>query len=495
MSRFNYEIAEPKPAVLIESLRSVGYTLATAIADIIDNSIAAGAKQVDVEFIWAGANSRIALMDDGTGMTETQLSEAMRPGSKHPLDERAPDDLGRFGLGLKTASFSQCRSLTVISKAKGAKPAARCWDLDYVADKKQWRLLKESPAVALPWTERIAGQKKGTAVVWSKLDRMTGGENTGDAAAHFRFNTDIDSVSQHLAMVFHRFIEAGTLRLNVNARKLKPWDPFLENHAATYRTPVEKLPHADTTIEFRGFVLPHKDKLSDEEFKAAAGPLGWNGQQGFYIYRNRRLLVAGDWLRLGRPNPWTREEQFRLARIRLDITNRRDSDWQLDVKKSAATPPAQVRDRLTDLAAELRSKARGIFAHRGLYGTRATVPQEIERPWISAMRRGHRVYTINRRHPLVAATLATAGAKPAQLDALLRLLEETVPVQQIWLDTAEQAVDQAVPYEDIDYKVLRGDLRTLFRILVDEGINAATARERLRLMEPFNRYPKLIEEL
>ena len=112
-----YEIASPRPAALIESLRAVGYNLPTAVADIIDNSLTAGSRKVDIQFCWAGTGSRISIIDDGCGMSEGALLEAMRPGSRSPVEERSSEDLGRFGLGLKTASFSQCRSLTVISKA------------------------------------------------------------------------------------------------------------------------------------------------------------------------------------------------------------------------------------------------------------------------------------------------------------------------------------------------------------------------------------------
>lgn len=488
----NYEIAEPKPAVLIESLRSVGYSLSTAIADIIDNSIAAKARNVELHFTWAGRDSQIAIVDDGDGMTEAELSEAMVPGSKHPMEERAPGDLGRFGLGLKTASFSQCRCLTVITRTSRTTPAVRCWNLDHVKQVKQWRLLKEAPPEAAAWLETMRKRGKGTLVFWSQLDRLAGGENTGDAAAHNLFNNAIDAVSQHLAMVFHRFIEDRELRLIVNGSPIEAWNPFLEAHAATYRTPVERIQHGDTVVEYRGHVLPHRDRLTDAEFAAATGPLGWNAQQGFYIYRNRRLLVSGDWLRLGRPNAWTKEEHYRLARIRLDITNRRDADWQLDVKKSTAIPPNPLRARLTDLAAELRSRARSVFAHRGLYGTRASTPQQLERPWVSTLRQGRRLYVINRDHPLVQSAVEEGAP---HLDSLLRLLEETVPVQQIWLDAAEQVAEQAAPYETVENAVLRRDARVLLKILIGGGVNESTARQRLRMMEPFNRHPAIIDEL
>src|SRR5262245_44102648 len=124
-----YEISAPKPCSLVESLRSVGYAVPTAIADILDNSIAAHAKNVWIDFHWAGPDSRISILDDGHGMSEAVLADSMRPGSANPLDSRRPDDLGRFGLGLKTASFSQCRRLSVWSKSAASGLAGRCWDL------------------------------------------------------------------------------------------------------------------------------------------------------------------------------------------------------------------------------------------------------------------------------------------------------------------------------------------------------------------------------
>lgn len=490
-----YEIANPKPAALIESLRAVGYNLPTAIADIIDNSLTADARNVELQFHWAGADSRICIIDDGRGMSESELHEAMRPGSRSPIEERAPEDLGRFGLGLKTASFSQCRSLTVISKAPGASPCSRCWDLEYVAEHDEWRLLKTPAPGAEEWLKRVHHRLSGTAVIWNRLDRITGEDLTADAAAHARFNDAIDHVRQHLALVFHRFLADGSLTLKINGDAIKAWDPFLENHPATYRTAEERIPFGKSPVVFRGFVLPHKDKLQNGEFLAAGGPYGWAAHQGFYVYRNFRLLVFGDWLRLGSPSAWTRDEQFKLARIRLDITNETDSEWHLDVKKSTARPPVAIRDRLTQLGGEVRRMAREVFAHRGRYGPRAPVPQEIERPWISRLRNGHRVYSVNRAHPMVSAVTQRGAEGAAEVEALLRVLEETVPVQQIWLDTAEQTYDHAVPYDGVDYAILRADMRRVFELLTKSGINAQTARERMRLIEPFNRYPNLIKEL
>jgi hypothetical protein len=491
-----YDIIPPEPSALIESLRSVGYTLPAAVADLVDNSITAQARTIGVSFHWAGATSHMVLLDDGRGMSEEQLRSAMRPGSQNPLQRRAPSDLGRFGLGLKTASFSQCRNLCVATKSANGPISTRTWDLDALAASTEWRLLRDPPKAAGLAISQLASMPQGTAVVWSALDRLVGDDLVNDAAASERFNDSIDYVREHLALTFHRFLEDGSFKLLLNGKPIPPWNPFVTSGSVTSAaTPEEFIPFARSGVRFQGFVLPHKDALDEKEFRAYAGPRGWTAQQGFYVYRNRRLLVYGDWLRLGRPTPWTREEQYRLARIRLDILNDSDSDWHLDVKKSTARPPALIRDRLTDLAEAVRTSARSVFAHRGKYGKRVALPIMTERPWVSKIRATGRVYSINRDHPVVQAILGQFPKKTSELEALLRLLEETVPVEQIWLDAAEQTQDHAAPYSGLELSIIRSDMRRVLEFLLKTGINRATALERLRSIEPFDRYKALINEL
>jgi hypothetical protein len=490
----DFEIAEPKPSSLIESLRSVGYNLPTAVADIIDNSIAAAARNIWVYFEWAGIESYISIIDDGLGMSEDVLHEAMRPGSRSPLEKRSQSDLGRFGLGLKTASFSQCRKLTVASRRKGRPFVIRTWDLDYVVNHNEWRLLKTAGGDA----KKVMGIEKlesGTVVLWTKLDRLTQGEKPCDAAAHNRFNDSIDSVRQHLALTFHRFVEEGSIKIYINGHPIAAWNPFLEGHIATYRTPEEVIPFGESKVYFRGFVLPHKDMLKPEDYADAAGPAGWTAHQGFYVYRSKRLLVPGDWLCLGCPNPWTKAEQYNLARIRLDLANNTDSEWHLDVKKSTARPPSLIRERLTELAENIRVRARSVFAHRGRYGTKIPPVAEFERPWEAKIRNGHRIYQINRTHPAVKTTMLAAGKIAPEMEALLRVLEETVPIQQIWLDIAEQTRDVSQPYDGVEYSVIRSDIRRAYDFLAKSGVNRATILARLKTMEPYSCYTKLINEL
>lgn len=446
-----YDEVAPKASSMIESMRAYGYTLATAIADLIDNSIAAESRNVWLEARWAGRDSWFTIADDGAGMSESELRDAMRLGSTNPRLERAPADLGRFGLGLKTASLSQCRRLTVFSKQEGSTVHIRRWDLDHLAQEgvAGWQLLRAPHPDSQADVSRIHEEASGTIVLWEVLDRILQDEESGIDKLRSHFLRVVDEVEQHLGMVFHRYLDGPRPRLQIvfNGQKVEPWDPFLEGHPATQRTPEEaiSLPGHILNIAVRGYVLPHKDKLSDEEHSKASGPDGWNAQQGFYLYRNERLIVAGGWLGLGGSRGWTREEHYKLARIRLDIPNSMDHLWHLDVKKAHATPPPQIRERLTGLAKGVRDNARSVFAHRGRYGKRAK-KDELQRPWKAGKRGGHVIYRIDREHPLVQAVLAEAEKRRPALEIMLRIIEETVPVQQIWLDAAESPEDTAAPF-------------------------------------------------
>lgn len=295
---------------MIEALRGLGYTTATALADILDNSIAAGAGLVDILFSWADAASTIAVIDNGSGMDEHELDLAMRLGQKSPLDERTTQDLGRFGLGLKTASFSQCRRLTVASR-KGEAIHCLRWDLDVLAASMDdgWHLLEGPAEGSEDRLAPLSGQG-GTVVLWEHLDRIiTPGFCEQD------FLDLIDRVEQHLALVFHRFLAGpgARLRLTINQRAIQPCDPFLANHPATWSSPVERIGSGKHEVEVQCHVLPHRDRLEAREHDRLAGTEGWTAHQGFYVYRNQRLLVAGGWLGLGRGRAWTREEAHRLA--------------------------------------------------------------------------------------------------------------------------------------------------------------------------------------
>ena len=470
-----YDMVTPRAGAMIESLRAYGYTLNTAIADLVDNSISAKARNIWIQLYWDGDQSWISISDDGDGMSESVLINAMRLGSDNPVEERSLTDLGRFGLGLKTASFSQCRSLTVASKSLSAAPCLRRWDLDYVVEHNEWRLLKDYREGAEEQFSSLNEMAHGSVVLLENLDRLCDRQNVENETHRRKFFSRIEILSAHLSMVFHRYLEGNSgIKIYVNGHsenaRIKPWDPFLSSEDATCPQPEESKNFHKGIVKVKGYVLPHKDKLNKDDHTQAAGLGGWNDQQGFYIYRNKRLLVAGSWLGLGgRRHGWTKEEHYKLARIRVDIVNTMDFDWKIDVKKSSAVPPPVIADWLENYAGHVRKEARDVFSHRGNYGQRIA-QTEVARLWKPGIRAGTQIYKIDRKSELIKGILQHADTLKPDIESMLRLLEETVPVQQIWLDMAEHSDRSNEPMGGLSEKQVMD--------LVGTTLNALTGTDR-----------------
>ncbi|PTX14725.1 histidine kinase/DNA gyrase B/HSP90-like ATPase [Pontibacter mucosus] len=478
--------AEPEAGSMIETFRAIGYSLETAVADIIDNSISAGAYNVWVDFDWKGASTWLAIKDDGSGMNNEELIRAMRPGSRNPNEVRHSHDLGRFGLGLKTASFSQCRKLCVISKKKEANPIYWTWDLDYVNQTGKWNLIRILPD--LLFEQQLEELESGTTVVWNDIDRLVSNLNEGDKSSLDKFLKRMEQVKQHLAMTFHRYIENNKIKLWFQQREVIAWDPFLINEPATQKFPEEPLQGAK--VKLRGYVLPHKSKLTTVKFREAEGPNGWNAHQGFYIYRKERLLLAGDWLGMFR-----KEEHFKLARIMIDLPNSLDEDWQIDIKKSVARPPLVLRDHLKAYASKVRAQAVEVYRHKGKVLQRKYASVEFQPVWVEKVRHGKRFYNINREHPLISQLLSGFTGKAADLQRLLRLIEETVPVPLITIRESEQPDAQGQPFEGSSHEPVINLMKLMYQSFIAQGKTDEFAKMAILNMEPFNLYPQFIDSV
>jgi hypothetical protein len=487
-----YDIAEPRASAMMESLRASGYNVQTAIADIIDNSITAKAHNIWLNLHWDGTNSYISIQDDGYGMTEAQLISAMRLGSQNPLQERKLDDLGRFGLGLKTASLSQCRRLTVASRSENHVVAIRRWDLDYVNQVDEWRLLRTPAGDSAQRLSDLEAMSHGTIVLWECLDRIIGEAKTDDQKAQDDFLEMVEVVETHLAMVFHRFLEKrDRLKIWINHRLVEPWNPFLPDVQATQILPLEPLAFKGETVQVQPYVLPHHSKIDSDTYNKAAGTNGWNAQQGFYVYRNERLLVAGDWLGLG---GYRKDEHCKLARIQVDLPNSMDSDWNIDIKKSRARPPTQLKADLKRIARLTRYRATEIYRHRGKVIARENAEKYVF-PWDKKLRRGKVFYAVNQEHPLVQEALKLPGTYQSIIRALLRLLEETVPVQQIWIDNATEPEKQPLPFDGTPSDQVLEVIVEIYRALRKSGMTQDQARDRILTMEPFQHFETLVKTL
>jgi hypothetical protein len=480
------EDASPDPAALIESLRAFGYDLPAAIADLIDNSVAAHAGKVWIRFNWHGNASKISIRDNGKGMDDARLLQAMRLGSTSPRELRRESDMGRFGLGLKTASFSQCRLVAIRSKTGPGPTCERCWDLDLVAKTHRWYVRKQIPSDLSPEAAELAESKSGTVVIWSRLDRVIGHRGIEGSSAQQDFYRLADDVCRHLQITFSDFIRRGELQISVNGTPLKPWDPFLERHPATQELGVESLVLEQARITVAAYVLPHFSKLSAQEYELGAGPDGWLASQGFYVYRNRRLLVAADWLGLG----LRKERHFELARIRIDISNTTDEDWRLDVKKCRAVPPVALRGDLKRIAKIARTRASEVYKHRGA----RLIPNSSSEKvflWIPSRRHGKNFYRLERSHPVVRA-VEEACDEPGVFSALLRLLEETVPTPLITMNSSEEPTLQSTPFEGVAASEVLRTMASVYTAMRELGQSKEDALRRLAHVEPFDRFPELL---
>ncbi|MDH6123638.1 ATP-binding protein [Kitasatospora sp. GP82] len=480
------DIAAPDPAGLVASLSSLGYSLEAAIADLVDNSVSAGAKAVDVEFTWAGRESWMAVVDDGSGMTPAELRIAMTVAARGPSTVRSARDLGRFGVGLKSASFSQARQLTVASFSKGDW-SVRTWDLDLIEMYGQWHLLRGADEPTTKILEELKGKHgKGTIVLWRRLNGYVDASVTAqDEATQKQFYAEVARTQDHLGMVFARFLSgARKIAMHVSGTAVVPWDPFMLSHGSIQRLPVEDLPLGSGTVRVESFVLPSSRQLSQEQYDLAAGPRGWLKQQGFYVYRRNRLILAGDWLGL----PGLRsEEKYNLARIAVDIPAETDVDWGVDVRKASVIPPVALRRHLLRLAHNTRTRAAEGLRHRSRIAAR-THGDPIAFAWEVRRVNGIVRCKINRRHPLVKEVLRESGERGKDLRALLYLLEETVPVTALRVLHETDTADDPTPFDEAgeaDVTAVAVAERIL-QALIGDGSSPAAARERLRTMHPFS---------
>ena len=464
----------PSAKFLSASMRDIGYSLEMALADIVDNSITAGSSRIDVLADFNGGQPRIGFVDDGHGMSEAELLEAMRPGSQSPLDAREDTDLGRFGLGLKTASFSQCRRLTVVSRTKGATCAA-VWDLDYVAEQDKWCVQMPDEPTATWLAEQLG--EHGTLVVWEKVDRLVEQATLEQNASHFARR--IADASEHLELVFHRFLsgEPGLRRIEIrlNNRKLTPYDPFHSSSTATIKDPAEHIGVGEHVVTVQPYTLPHHGKVSPTVWEKYAGRGGYLKNQGFYVYREKRLIIHGTWFGLARQTELTK-----LARVRIDMPNGLDSEWKIDVKKASAHPPHVVRERLRTIIETIGASSRRIYTRRG---ARLTTFNRLP-VWSRVQEGGNITYRVDPAHPAFvdfASRLSSEDAK--DFYQVLELVGSTVPLDALCADLGgEPEKVQAVQLSDEAFRQAIGTAVERFKAM---GTRNQDLVEILGSAEPF----------
>ena len=423
----------PRAGALITSMRDIGYDLETAIADILDNSISAGADRIDILSVERGGEQVIAIVDNGHGMSKGKLREALTLGAADANRQRADGELGRFGLGLKTASFSQCRKLTVIS-SEGGKRCGAEWDLDVVQQRDNWviSILNEDDMDRVPFAEKLPGYpNSGTLVVWRELDRLADGKSGRDRSSII--NRKLEQVCDHISLVFHRFLFGKTwdkqIAVTANGRVIKAFDPFCRSNTATQMLPREIVRLDGREVSIRPYILPHYSKLSETERRRYESISEFRANQGVYVYRSGRLMAWGGWLRL-----MPASEKTKLARVQIDFPSSLDKDWHIDIKKSQARPPPAVREQLQQIIQKIENRSAAVYREQGI----KLVDKALYPLWERHTKRNGVAYRINREHPLTRA-LSESYAK--RLKLILDALEFSLPLDAIYMDMADNSSD------------------------------------------------------
>jgi hypothetical protein len=420
-------------------------------------------------------------------MTEATLIEAMRLSGRGPTVQRDAKDLGRFGLGLKTASLSQGKCLTVITKHRNGTSVRR-WDLSHIRATGEWQLMASPTKTAAIYAKELSKQRSGTAVVIEELDRLSFLKEPAEERSKHLAEV-IQQLCGHLGMVFHRFISEDRLNISVGPGRVPPWDPYLAGLST--ELPTEDVGgHAGLAkIAITPFVLPHHSKLTEEQHSTASGLLGWNAHQGFYVYRGRRLIVPGSWLNLR----LKKEEHLKLARIRVDMPNTLDSEWHLNVIKSDVAAPSYLSDALKRIAKVTCQRAADVYRVRG---ERQAPSMDTHHHFVwrrVSEGRGVR-FKVDRTHPVVRSLLHAGCDHDDLLGNVIELLEATVPVASILQEPAKSL--DGIPQEVSDEVLasLVSLARHTEQHLIRIGKPPREARELVLASEPFVGNRSSIEE-
>jgi len=414
------ELLTPHVSSFVKSLRDIGYTFEVAVADLLDNCLTATAQNIEI-YSASSPDAILCVLDDGFGMNSGELKEAMRLATKDPDLKRASKDLGRFGLGLKTASFSQCKLLTVISKTKSSDLSVRQWDLNKVIDSNEWLVnsLDIDELGGIPLLDKLHAQESGTLVVWQKLDRIKYGS----------LSTHLDHLNKHLSLVFHRFIDGykdiEKVAISINDSLIKAFDPFNKANASTLKEEETFLKVQDVNIAVRAYILPPYTKTSPEEFEKYATSNGYSRSQGFYLYRADRIITHGTWWNLIKS-----QDSNNLVRIQMDMPNSQDDAWGVTITKSGfgVTPPSFIRQDLRIICRDATRTGRGVIAGR----SRAIKDKTETKYWQYVPGDSKFSFLINREHPLLEEIRQEVSSESFQMISIfLKGLEGYLPIESI----------------------------------------------------------------
>lgn len=446
----------PNPEFLIKSIAEQGYSIESALADLIDNSISADAGHIDVLINPDQEPFQLFIADDGRGMDANRLEKCMHFPSASMETDRPVGDLGRFGLGMKTASFSQTRRFTVLSRAKGTqKFRGLTWDVKHLKTGR-WEIIENTEeeidllirnyqTLAAGFNGAKAGFLPNTIILWDGLYKFEEFLVNSRLKSDTLKNAISETVIDHLSIVFHRFMErkTGRLTIRVNNRNVVPFNPFPEDQPDLRSIDSRQASLKEDVVKLEGFVLPSRSVGESKEYGSVwtTSTKGLMDLEGIYVYRADRIIVFGGWNEITRKTP-----VLRLARLRVEVGNKVDTLFHLNVAKSKIIIPFDIRTTFIRYVAELKEQAekeyynRGIrhFAKKGQTANHSLFEKHATDKGI--------MLEVNKEFPLLSSLRSELNKdQNARLSFILKMattvinntrkVHESVPIQEIEEDT------------------------------------------------------------
>lgn len=467
----------PKPEEFIKSIAEQGYRLETAIADLVDNAISAGANKIEVLVDTTKRPFTLFVSDNGSGMDEPTLRQAMQLPSSSVDCERKQNDLGRFGLGLKTASFSQTRSFSVISRKKGTETfRARTWDLAFLR-LNGWALKVETAeTTSLMYDaynencKSFLGEfgetfRASTIVMWRGLHKFETHISELDSSDVLK--KELSEVTRnHLSLVFHRFLERKTngIKIRLNNIIIRPFNPFPKDASGVRRLEMKNRKFGQDSIKIEGFILPSAC-LEDVKLGASSWtPPGKNllDMEGVYVYRADRIILFGNWLDLT-----SRSQKMQLARMRIEIGNSVDHLLHLNVSKSQVEMPYDLKVGLSEYVRDLKREAEREYLNRTIRVFQKSDDHR-EQPFIKteATNRGAQM-SINASFPLISILASGLNKEQSvQFKAIIRMFNKEL--------NSIRRVHEDATFVDIsgDDSMTKSELKEIIKILKDQGFSS-----------------------
>lgn len=460
---------------MMDVLGHSGYTFNFAIADLLDNCISAHAKNIKLFFDLDSLEPYLYILDDGNGMSLQELQNSAVIGFKDISSERESDDLGRYSTGLKSATRSFCDDVIISSKKDGQACNSIEIDYSHIKESKKWEAF-----VLKGFSLEGKIGSHGTLVCCKKL------HFSNDISLNKNVFEKLNDLEKSISHIFGKYLLSGDIEISIQVNgsmenQIIGWNPFaLPENKSTKLVYSGTRKYKGEMITFKAYVLPTYGNLSKTDQAYMEGN-GLIDQEGFYVYRNKRLIKEGGWLSLDKMGL---DDKCKYARIDVEIQSALDKEFQINFSKNSLSIPEDLKDTFADVANKARRESRSNFNYVKHPEMKRTTKKEEERIWKTTKSDGALVLSINMQHPLIQEISSKLPA--ADLKKLCTLLSKTLPLSMI-----QEQNTTVVSYTDNELEDLMDGMH---QKLLSDGLDEKTARKKMASMEPFKDHLNLLIE-